>query len=605
MQSDTTSQHLRGLTLTEAMVGVAIFLMIAVGLYQAYQKSFTALQVTRARSAATLLSNELFEIARNLPYSDVGIIGGLPSGKLSATSTIIRGGFTFDVTTTVRNIDDPFDGTIGGTPNDTAPADYKLVQLSINCVNCRFGQSFVFATNVGPKNLEGSSNNGAILIRVFDASGIPIPGANVHIENNDAIPSIVIDDTTNIDGELLIVDAPPGVEVYEISASKLAYSTDRTYGATDPALGGSAPIKPHATIAAAQVTQISFFIDQISSMTITSVTDTCAPAGDVDIDMGGAKLIGTGPSTPKFATTSYATDPGGVLAFTTLEWDTYHINMVDSVYDLQGTTPLLPLDLPPGANASLQLVVAPINTPSMMATIADSGTGLPLADATVELYSVGAGTTTLVTGRGFLRQTDWSGGAGQQDFIDQTRFFDSDGNIDIASPAGEVILLQVGGSYLPSAWLESSSFDTGSASNFYQVLWEPPTQPIETGPDAVRFQIATNNDNLTWNYLGPDGTAATFYTLANQNINTAHNGDRYIRYKLFLQTEDTNFTPSVAEVAFTFTSSCVPPGQVLFNGVSSGTYSILVQKSGYQTFFDDEVVIGAGWQRYDVILFPE
>jgi hypothetical protein len=83
------------------------------------------------------LANEQLEVARNLPYSDVGIVAGWPIGKIPYQKTEIRHGANFVVTTTVRNIDDPFDGTIGGTPNDPSPADYKLVDLSLDCPNCK------------------------------------------------------------------------------------------------------------------------------------------------------------------------------------------------------------------------------------------------------------------------------------------------------------------------------------------------------------------------------------------------------------------------------------------------------------------------------------
>ena len=73
-----------------------------------------------------ILSEEL-EVARNLPYEDVGILNGVPAGVISQTKTVSRNNVDFNLTATVRNIDHPFDGTIGGNPNDTSPADYKLV----------------------------------------------------------------------------------------------------------------------------------------------------------------------------------------------------------------------------------------------------------------------------------------------------------------------------------------------------------------------------------------------------------------------------------------------------------------------------------------------
>ena len=239
---------------------------------------------------------------------------------------------------------------------------------------------------------------------------------------------------------------------------------------------------------------------------------------------------------------------------------------------------------------------------SVLVTVKDASTQLPLSDATVRLEGAGVD-ATLTTGRGFIRQTDWSGGAGQDDFTDPTRYFDSDWNVEINDPAGEFHLRKIFDEYEPSTYLISSTFDTGSVSNFHQMLWQPQDQPPDTGPDSVKFQVATNNNKTTWNFLGPDGTANTYYTLANQNLNSLHNGDRYLRYQAFLQTASTTWTPTISDASFTFTSACVPPGQVLFTGLNTGDYTLTVAKAGYQPF-TDTIAVSSSWQQHEVILSP-
>jgi hypothetical protein len=221
----------------------------------------------------------------------------------------------------------------------------------------------------------------------------------------------------------------------------------------------------------------------------------------------------------------------------------------------------------------------------------------------VELDNGGV-TLSKVSGRGFLNQTDWSGGDGQDDIGSYSKFFSDDGFIDFLTIPGEIKLHYLGdGNYSSAGFLVSSTFDTGSPSNFYELSWKPTDQPVETGEESVKFQIATNLDNLTWNFVGPDGTSASYYTLANQNINAVHNGDRYFRYKVFLSTEDPAFSPSVSDVAFTFTSSCVPPGQVRFGGLSAGNYILRATKIGYQDSTDDFYLNSS--QSKEIILLPE
>ena len=589
----------KGFTLIESLVGVAVFMIIAVSVYQAYAATINAVRVSRLKITATALANEQFEIIRNLPYTDVGVVGSIPNGQVPHLQNLVRDNTEFVVETTIRNIDDPFDGTIGGSPNDLSPADYKLAELEISCPACRNFTTLHFTTQVGPRNLETASTNGALFVQVFDASGQPVSGADVHIVNNQAVPAIVIDDTTNNDGLLQIVDAPPGVEAYEITVSKSGYSADQTYQTGAP--GNPNPTKPHATVALQQLTQISFAIDRTSTLDVASVTDTCGSLPSIEFSLDSSKLIGTNPDVLKYSA-PHITDGSGTKTISGLEWDTYNLNLTDGLYDLAGAVPLLPVALNPNTNQDFKLIVSPKDVRSVLVTVKDASTQLPLSDATVRLEGAGVD-ATLTTGRGFIRQTDWSGGAGQDDFTDPTRYFDSDWNVEINDPAGEFHLRKIFDEYEPSTYLISSTFDTGSVSNFHQMLWQPQDQPPDTGPDSVKFQVATNNNKTTWNFLGPDGTANTYYTLANQNLNSLHNGDRYLRYQAFLQTASTTWTPTISDASFTFTSACVPPGQVLFTGLNTGDYTLTVAKAGYQPF-TDTIAVSSSWQQHEVILSP-
>lgn len=595
-------QELRaGSGLVEVLVGVVIFLLIALSGYRGYLRLLEVVQLSRLKITAVALLNEQAEIIRNLPYSDVGIVGGLPVGKIPHTQILTRGNTEFTVTTTIRNIDDPFDGTIGGSPNDPSPADYKLAEIELTCLKCNF-QPLYFTTTAAPKNLETASTNGALLIRVFDANGQPLPRADVHIKNNQAAPPFTIEDVTDNKGQLLIVDAPPGIETYEITVSKPDYSVDQTYPSGAPA--NPNPVKPHATVALQQVTQISFVIDRVSSLRLASVQETCLPVGSVDFSLEGSKLIGENPAVLKYSE-NHLTSGAGLKNIEDLEWDTYHLALTDPAFDLAGAIPPLPLNLIPNTTQEFKLIVAPENRPSLLVTVADAGSQLPVTNATVVLTK-GAQQESAVTGRGSLRQTDWSGGPGQINFIDPAKYFSTDGNIADSNPAGELRLKMSLGQYVPSGTLISSTFDTGTTSNFYQILWQPQDQPPETGPQSVRFQLATTNDSATstWAFLGPDGTPDSFYTLANSNIHPLHDGDRYLRCQVFLETADPAFTPNLAELAFTFSSACTPPGQVFFGGLASGSYALTVSKDGYQ-IFNDVVDIVSGWQERQVLLAPQ
>ena len=381
-----------GFTLIEALVGTAIFVILILSVYQAYLTTSNVARLSRIKTTATALANEQFEIMRNLPYSDVGIVSGLPKGKIPAKQELIRDNKNFTVKTTVRNIDDPFDGTIGGTPNDISPADYKMAELEITCATCQNFSPLYLTTYIAPRNLENSSTNGAIFVKVFDAVGLPVPGADVHIENNQTIPTFMINDTTNNDGLLQIVDAPPEAQAYEISVSKDGYTSDQTYENADPA--NPEPSKPHATVLAQQLTQISFNIDKVSTLEISSVNNICAEVGDVNFTLTGEKLIGT--NIHKY-NESHATDSVGSKIIEDLEWDTYNITFTDTVYDLAGIIPSTTFTINPDSAQNLKLIVTPKNAKSLLFIVRDSYTGLLLADANIQLTGNEYASSTVTT----------------------------------------------------------------------------------------------------------------------------------------------------------------------------------------------------------------
>jgi len=591
----------RGVTLIELLIGIAILAILAFSIYRGLSVLLDILSGSTTRLAATTLANEEIEIIRNIAYNKVGVVGGIPVGILPSVHTKIKDKVTFNVTTVVRNIDDSFDGTLGGNPNDLSPADYKLVELTLDCTTCVPKETFQFTARVAPRALETASTNGALFVRVIDASGEPVEGATVQITNISIQPTVNITDTTDVDGYLKIVDVPPAVQSYHIVANKTGYSSDQTY-ATSTA--NPNPIKLNATVALQTVTQITFSIDQVSDLAVTSVTEMCAQVPSIDFTVRGSKLIGTSPDVLKYQA-NHVTDGFGSKTVSNLEWDTYSIEATDPNFELAGTIPNPPLILLPNAQQTYRMVMQPQNPRSILVTVVDATNDLPIPNARVSV-SNNISQFIKTTGRGFLAQTDWSGGAGQNIFTQPDQYFEQDGNIDDAMNPGEISLIQtVPGTHALAGWLVSSIFNAGSPSNFYNITWEPQDQPPETGVDSLKFQIATatTTNPLTWDFKGPDGTSGTFYTTSVSSINQIHNGDQYIRYKAYLGTASTTFSPNVSDVAITFASDCVPPGQAFFQGLNFDTYTVDVSANGY-VLFNGVTTTNFNWQEYRILLNP-
>jgi hypothetical protein len=145
----------------------------------------------------------------------------------------------------------------------------------------------------------------------------------------------------------------------------------------------------------------------------------------------------------------------------------------------------------------------------------------------------------------------------------------------------------------------SSTFDTGTSSTSYTTLsWEPTSQDAST---EIKFQIAANNDNETWDYIGPDGTGGSYYTVPGTTI-TNLNNNRYVRYKVFLSTADALKTPVLTSVNINYVSGCFAPGQVIFPGLAGGAgYQATISMDGYQEQTSTDLVID-GYQVLDIDL---
>lgn len=566
----------RGFTLIEILVSISIFLLFALGIYSGLSLIFKIVYESRLRILETAILSEQIETVRNVPFNSVGILNGVPAGVLPHTTSTVRNGMTFDIITTVRDIDDPFDGMATGTPtHDTSPADYKLVEMSINSRQRPQVQPVILSTLVAPKGLEGASENGSLFIQVFDANGLAVEGANVHVTR----ATTTIDDVTGNDGWLRIVDISTGTRAYDIIVSKSGYSTDYT---TPPSATNTTPAKLPPNVATQMVTEISFAIDRLANLNIHTLNADCSAKANGVLNLRSSKKIGLNPIIYKYDE-NLTTDGGGNLSLTNMEWDRqYAASASGTAYDLAGSIPFLPLNLTPGSNQELTLILKPKTTHSLLAGVADAGTGLPLSDATVRL--IGAGyDESIVTGVGYVRQTDWSGGGGQSEFTLTNLYFSDDGNLDVNSPVGDVTLKKVGHNYVSGGFLESSTFDLGAAVDFHNVIFEPDYQIPEVGGNSVLIQIATSNSSspATWDFTGPDGASGTYFTPTSTLVDGGHSGHRYLRYKLYLSTADTGHTPQFSEVAFTYTNSCTPPGQAFFNSLSAENYTLEVSRVGY------------------------
>ncbi|HWN10681.1 MAG TPA: carboxypeptidase regulatory-like domain-containing protein [Pyrinomonadaceae bacterium] len=121
--------------------------------------------------------------------------------------------------------------------------------------------------------------------------------------------------------------------------------------------------------------------------------------------------------------------------------------------------------------------------------------------------------------------------------------------------------------FSPSGDLVSSLKDgnpsPGNFVDFTTLSWNA-TVPANT---TVRFQVAMSDSEFgPFDFVGPDGTATSFFTTSPSNIPN-FGGNRYLKYKAYLNTTDTGVTPTLHDVSVCWNNTNIPTAA---NGIISG-----------------------------------
>lgn len=116
-----------------------------------------------------------------------------------------------------------------------------------------------------------------------------------------------------------------------------------------------------------------------------------------------------------------------------------------------------------------------------------------------------------------------------------------------SSPASGTIVPK---KYQTSAELTSSAFDSEGESVFGQLIWTAYTPPNT----SVKLQLRTAdtfNNLIGAPWLGPNG-AQDYYTQSGAGINSDHDGDEWIQYRVFLSSTNNTITPVLSAVTVSY-----------------------------------------------------
>ncbi len=388
---------LKGFTLIESLVFLFIFALIGVVFFQVYATGTRMIIESKNRLGATALANQKMEIIRSIAYDDIGTkrwngsawLYGIPGGELLEDETISVNTVRYDVHTFVQYVDDSFDGTIGGSPNDTVSTDYKRVRLTVEWGGGGDDQKVVIFGNFSPNGVETSGGGGTLSINVLDATGSGVSGASVRIVNSGA--SIDTTATTDSTGNVMLPGAPAGVEAYTLTVSKGGYYGATTY-ASYPTSAYN-PVDVHASVVEATLNQKTIVMDQNVDIPLRTKDPFGTDVPDIGFTLSGGRVLGTdagtGANVYGFSDTS-TTDSSGEKTYSDQSYGQYTLTVSDADYEFYKMHPETSstadvMDLVPGSSGTMEAILLDKNIGSVKVTVKSSADDSPVSGASVRL----------------------------------------------------------------------------------------------------------------------------------------------------------------------------------------------------------------------------
>ena len=573
----------RGVTLMDTLVGTALMLVIFLGIAAVFQLSVDVVTNNKARGSAIALSNERMEYMRSITYASLGTSGGIPSGSIAQSESVVLNGITFTRRTVVAYGDDPKDGT-GALDSNGITADYKAGKVDV-AWNSRNGVRHITLVSrfEPPAGMEIACTPpcGTLTISAVDANSLALSGASVSIVNSSTNPAISINTFTNANGTASFIGAPAS-SGYQITVTKSGYSTAQTYSVTAQ---NTNPNPGHLTVSNNQTTSGTFAIDLVSSMNITTYslstgtwTDTFSDESKIgsattNIEISGnrARFAGSQPWTTPASLYSQAITPVALLRWGSFSWNdtqpaetiiTYH------VYYLQGSTNTLVSDsVLPGNSAgfttgtSIDLSAVPADTytslvlGAYLVALNPSAPSPSIEDWSLT-YQSGQGVAIPFTMRG--AKTIGSGPSGAVYKYNQLLTANSSGVLTVSNLEWDTYTMSV------------------AASTGYDIASSCPPQPLVLAPNSS---------------LSPK-LFLSAHTANSLLVDIKNNAGGSIAGAEVRLTKGGSYDETVAADA------C---GQAFFSSLTNGNYTITASSTGYQTYTSSEVNV-TGTSLLSVIL---
>lgn len=382
-----------GFTLIEALVFLFIFTVITLVFFQTFAYGTALIQQSKNRLGAIALANQKMEIVRSLDYDNIGTVSGVPAGDIPQDETVQVNNSQYHVHTFIQYVDNSFDGTLGGSPNDVVPNDYKRVRVEVAWGGETDAEKIALFSTFAPPGVEQSVGGGILSINILDAQGNGVSGASVRITNSTVAPTVDVTTTTDATGNLFLVGAPASSQKYQVTFSKAGYFGSATY---DPyPTSAFNPVDVHASVINATVNQASFVMDQSATLQLKTVDGFDVDVPDIDFSIDGGRQLGTNPTTLAavydFSDTS-STDSSGDKEYANRSYGgyTWTLDAGETGYEFIRLSPEVTsganaISLSPGTTQAVKMILADKAVNSVLVTVTSGVDGTPIAGASVRL----------------------------------------------------------------------------------------------------------------------------------------------------------------------------------------------------------------------------
>lgn len=389
----------KGVSIIEALILVFIFSVVTLSFYSVFAVGSKYILNSKNKIIATSLANEEMEKLRNLPYDDVALQGGIPSGSIDPDKNVEIGGKSFHIVTDIRFYDDPDDGVFSGSPLDNVPNDYKVVEVFVYWGGESDGEKTTLSSRFVPPGVENSVGGGTFSINAIDYAGNPVSNVAVNIFNDQISPNIDYDTHTDSNGNLLLQGVPGDlVQNYRITMSKSGYETVVTYS---PISAGFIPEDPHSNIIAGALNEKTMIIDLLSNLSIETKDPFGVDIPNVDFALVGGRRLDDGTVNPGHYSFDQVDSTDGDAEFSITGINPgkyvfsnflfasgdYEFMKIETGDDLNSAT----LNLIPGSSLDTNLIFMDKNFDSAYINVKDSNTGAVIAGASVQLRNVTLG----------------------------------------------------------------------------------------------------------------------------------------------------------------------------------------------------------------------